>query len=677
MDTLYLIGFILASLYILMGLDDFIWDIIALYYKRKRKDVVLNMQEISDTPYKLLAVIIGAWKEDNVIEDVIHNFLESTIYPKSMYHIFLGVYPNDEATILAVKRLTALYTNVHLIINEKNGPTSKAQNVNHVIRQISKFETERSWKFSAYTIHDAEDVVHPYELKITNSLITRYPALQFPVFPLIKKPNFMNFFPNITSSTYADEFAENHLFTMVNRDILGAFVPSAGTGFVLSNTVLNSFPDGNVLPNDSLTEDYRLSLTLYEKEIPMHYVMEKIKRVGDDYSIKYDYVSTRSIFPNSFKTAVRQKTRWLTGITMQSMKFKDIFMSKLPLIGRYSLYKDQKAKIGNLLVFIGYPVFIYFIASLFIDLPIIYPAYSLSWYLSLIVTMLMIERQIFRAISIYRIYGLRSVFFAVFFPPLLPFRIIWGNIINFTATVKSYKSFYFSTSETKVKKASKVNKVNKPMKWDKTEHTFLSKEILQRYHRRLGDVLIEKNLIQPNQIIEALKDIKKNNYKESLGRYLLKKQWIGEFPLTQAIAEIKQSIAIKHIDLSLLNTAEIIKNFDENELIRMSVLPLIETQERIIFATTSSISQVELNAFVSKSAKPINFIYTTSDALDKAFLDLKSSQTESSSWLMKLCDAGTVMDEQILIAMNQAIINSCTLNEAFEHMGILGMKGDL
>lgn len=108
MDTLYLIGFILASLYILMGLDDFIWDIIALYYKRKRKDVVLNMQEISDTPYKLLAVIIGAWKEDNVIEDVIHNFLESTIYPKSMYHIFLGVYPNDEATILAVKRLTAL-----------------------------------------------------------------------------------------------------------------------------------------------------------------------------------------------------------------------------------------------------------------------------------------------------------------------------------------------------------------------------------------------------------------------------------------------------------------------------------------------------------------------------------------------------------------------------------------
>lgn len=674
MDTLYLIGFILALLYILMGLDDFIWDLIALYYKRKRKDVYLNMQEISATPYKLLAVIIGAWREDNVIEDVIHNLLESTIYPKSMYHIFLGVYPNDEATILAVKRLTKHYPNVHLIINERNGPTSKAQNINHVIKQIAKFEHDHSWKFSSYTIHDAEDVVHPYELKITNTLVLHYPALQFPVFPLIKKPSFTNFFPNITSSSYADEFAENHLLTMVNRDVLGAFVPSAGTGFVLTKSVLDAFPDGNVLPNDSLTEDYRLSLSLYEKEIPMHYVMEKIKRVSDDYTIKFDYISTRSMFPNTFNTAVRQKTRWITGITMQSMKFKDVFISKLPLIGRYSLYKDQKAKVGNLLAFIGYPVFIYFIASFFIDLPIIYPAYSLSWYLSLIVTMLMIERQIFRAISIYRIYGLRSVFFAVFFPPLLPFRIIWGNVINFTATVKSFKTFYFAASDTKVKKS---NKQSKPMKWDKTEHTFLSKGILQRYHRRLGDVLIEKNLVQPKQIIEALKDIKKSNSNQSLGRYLLEKEWIEEFPLAQAIAEIKQCIAILHIDLDVLNTLEIIQQFDENELITLNILPLIETQERTIFATDCRVSQIDLDAFAKKSTKQIDFIYTTRSALDKAFLSLKSSQPKASSWLKNALESGNVMDEHVLIAMNQAYINTISLNEAFEHIGIFGIKGDL
>ena len=674
MNTLYLLGLILALLYILMGFDDFIWDIIALFYKKNRKDVFLNMQEINATPYKLLAVIIGAWREDNVIEDVIDNFLASTIYPKSMYHIFIGVYPNDNATIEAATRLETRYPNVHMIINEKDGPTSKAQNINHVLKQIRQFEIDQSWDFSSYTIHDAEDVVHPYELKITNTLVTRYPALQFPVFPLIMKPNFKNFFPNITSSSYADEFAENHLLTMVNRDVLGAFVPSAGTGFVLTKTVLDAFPDGNILPSDSLTEDYRLSLTLYEKKIPMHYVMDKIKRVTDEYTIKFDYISTRSMFPNTFDTAVRQKTRWITGITMQSMTIRDIFKSKLPLMGRYSLYKDQKAKIGNLLAFIGYPVFIYFIASLFIDLPIIYPAYSLSWYLSLIVTIFMIERQVFRAISIYRIYGLRSVFFAVFFPPLLPFRIIWGNIINFTATVRSFKAYYFGTSHKKVKQK---NKTSKPMKWDKTEHTFLSKEILKRYHRRLGDVLIEKDLIQPKQIIEALKDIKRNKLNQSLGRYLLEKKWIEEYPLVQAIAEIKQSIAIKHIDLDVLNTSDLIQNYDYDELMKLNILPLIETTERILFATVGGSAQIDLEAFADKQSKPIEFIYTTYQVLDKAFEDLKTHRNASNPYIDAALKQGILLDEQVLIAMNRARINEISIEEAFALIGIHSLKGKL
>ena len=657
-----------------MGFDDFIWDIIALFYKQRRKDVYLNMQEISASPNRLLAVIIGAWKEDNVIEDVINNFQISTIYPKSMYHIFLGVYPNDTSTINAAKRLEKIYPNVHMIINEKEGPTSKAQNINYVLKQVRQFESDRSWNFSSYTIHDAEDVVHPYELKITNTLVTQYPALQFPVFPLIMKPNFSNFFPNITSSSYADEFAENHLLTMVNRDVLGAFVPSAGTGFVLTKRVLDAFPDGNVLPSDSLTEDYRLSLTLYEKKIPLHYVMDKIKRVNDDYSIKFDYISTRSMFPNSFNTAVRQKTRWITGITMQSMSFKDIFTSKLPFVGRYSLYKDQKAKIGNLLSFIGYPILIYFLASFFIDLPVIYPAYSLSWYLSLIVTLFMIERQIFRAISIYRIYGLRSVFFAVLFPPLLPFRIIWGNIINFTATVKSFKSFYFGTKQ---KKTKQTNKTNKTIKWDKTEHTFLSKEILKRYHRNLGDVLIEKDLVQPKEIINALKDIKKNKLNKSLGRYLIDKGLIEEYPLTQAIAEIKQSIAIKYIDLSVLNITEIIKNFDRNELYNLKIIPLIESDNQIIFATVKTSNQNDLDTFAAKQSKPIKFVYTTHSAFEKAYQDFETQDCVYDVMIKDALKQGYLIDEQVLIAMNRAYINNISLESAFELIGILSLKGKL
>ena len=49
---------------------------------------MLNLQQLKIPP-KLLAVAVAAWHEDNVLGDVIDNIVESTDYPKSMYHIFL------------------------------------------------------------------------------------------------------------------------------------------------------------------------------------------------------------------------------------------------------------------------------------------------------------------------------------------------------------------------------------------------------------------------------------------------------------------------------------------------------------------------------------------------------------------------------------------------------------
>ena len=51
--------------------------------------------------------------EDNVLGDVIDNVIASTDYPRSMYHIFLGVYPNDDATIAVAQTLAERYPNVH------------------------------------------------------------------------------------------------------------------------------------------------------------------------------------------------------------------------------------------------------------------------------------------------------------------------------------------------------------------------------------------------------------------------------------------------------------------------------------------------------------------------------------------------------------------------------------
>lgn len=581
-SLLYSVGLVLVILYLLMGIDDFIWDIVTLTMRKFYKKQKLDMSQLTTVPPKLLAVAIAAWHEDNVLNDVITNIIESTDYPKSMYHIFLGVYPNDTPTVRVAEALAKKFDNVHVIINELPGPTSKAQNINYVIRQMKAFEVERGWQFSALTVHDSEDVVHPFELRVTNYLLEEHEALQFPVFPIMNMPKFSNYFKNITTGTYADEFAENHFSTMVSRYASKAFVPSAGTGFSLSRKTLDSFGDEDVLPKDSLTEDYRLSLTLYQRGIRMYYVLEQVPRVNKHGKLIWDFVSTRSIFPDNFKAAVRQKTRWILGITMQSFTFKDIFKIKgIPFSGRYSLYKDLKAKIGNLLVMVGYPVLIYFGVSLFVPLDPIYPKGSLSWYLSLVVTLMMLERQLFRGVAIYNVYGMKSVFFACLLPPILPLRLIWGNIINMTATFRAYKQNWFGTSSKEKKQLNFIRKKQK-VAWAKTDHVFLEKSVLKNYHRNLGDYLLQKGHITSEQLKEGLSAATSKG--QILGNYFLESQIISEHALLESLADLKN---IPFIQPGHLEDYELCQHgsiFKEEDLRNLKVLPLMKVPNGYVIA---------------------------------------------------------------------------------------------
>jgi len=170
------------------------------------------------------------------------------------------------------------------------------------------------------------------------------------------------------------------------------------------------------------------------------------------------------MFPKTFKTAVRQKKCWITGITMQSINFrKAIREDNISFPAKYSLYRDQKAKIGNLLLFVRYPVFVYFIVSLFFDVPPISPQGTLSYYLSILV-------------SIYHVYGWKRVFYLTFFSPFIPIRYVWGSVINFTPTLLAIlDKFKFQRKQ--------KNKKKKRLKWDKIEHHFLNQEVLKSFYQ--------------------------------------------------------------------------------------------------------------------------------------------------------------------------------------------------
>jgi adsorption protein B len=573
-----------------------------------------------------------------------------------MYHVFLGVYPNDDATIAVAKRLERKYNNVHMVINAHRGPTCKADNINNIITFIRQFEDYHDWRFSSIIVHDSEDVVHPYEFKVANFLLDRYDSLQFPVFPLQKMPTLGNFFSGMTSGTYADEFAENHFRIMEMRDTMSAMVPSAGTGFVISHRILDKYGSEPLFPKDNLTEDYKLSLNFAQRGFQVHYVLEKVQRLLDNGTVKWNYIATRSIFPATFRKAVQQKTRWIYGITMQSAKFTDIFKpSGLSLMGRYTLYKDLKAKIVNLMVLPGYLVFIYFIVSQFISLPVMYPRYTFSWWLCVLLTILMVFRQTMRAIAIKNIYGFKSVVFACLLPPLITIRLVWGNIINLSATLRAWKQLIFGFK--------KINKKRK-VAWNKTDHEFLEKHVLYRYYRNVGDVLLEKQYLDADTLKQILEQSRKEGLR--LGDALLQNSAVTEEQLMIAVANSQHRLFVKNVSSFINNIAD---DFNKQWLEQSLIYPLLKTKNGYVIAETNFTPPDTYERFKTDRTKiKIHTVYTTKAKILEAIHNNDTVKDDSNINLV------TEMLQKDKITWEQAVLALDNQNFIPDILGYMGLK---
>ena len=627
-DVVYWIGFAVALAFIVFGADDLLWDVFALFRRVGRKKVPLA--RIDEKPPKMLAVVIAAWHEDAVIGEVIDNLVASAQYPRELYRVFLGVYPNDGATLAVARALEARHGGtVAVAVNGRPGPTSKADNINHTLRLIRQYERDHEVRFASVTIHDAEDVVHPNEFKMTSYLIDDYDALQFPVFPLVRMPRLRLFFKTLTTSTYADEFAEHHFRTMVMRDELG-FVPSAGTGFAVGRRVLDAFGEEELLPEDSLTEDYRLSLTLRMRGFRVHYVLERVPRVDAQGKQVWDYIATRSLFPATFKAAVRQKARWVYGITMQSANLGDVFgKSALTFAERTFLYKDLKAKFANFVLLPGYAVFAYFLVQVLapqLGLPVMFPLYSPSWWMCVLLLFMMVERQVLRGRALVGVYGWRSMAFSVLLPPLFPVRLLWGNLINLCATFRAWRQkIAFTLARSRGRRAAagaqgssasadrrggrgarrarggggegtvpspaqasaqaageedrdgpsgaagggEAPGASRPA-WNKTDHEFLPESVLARYRRLLGDTLLERDAVTPAELERALARSRRDGM--PLGRALLAEGSVERRSLAQALALQQQTLYVEA--RANLVRPDLLRRFPPGVAERSGLLPL-------------------------------------------------------------------------------------------------------
>ena len=501
-DFIELLTFVVLLWYLFACLDDFAFDVYYLFYFRRHKSHGLSAKDILGRRTKTLAVMIPAWQEAGVVSEMIESTLGLMMYPEDKVHFFVGVYPNDEATKSEVLELSKRVPNVHCVVNSLAGPTKKSQNLNHVYAIIEAFEKETGEAFAGVAVHDAEDVIHPYTFRIYSALLDEHAVIQLPVFALVPKGNFWK---RMVSGTYADEFAEHHLHQVPMRESLGMFVPSAGTGFIVRRGVLRELTAlGPLFNEQSLTEDYELAFRLWRLGHKVHFHLQRVQRVNDDGSVKHEFVAVREYFPSEVFAAVKQKARWIYGITLQTPKLIDwATWQALPFKDRLTLWRDQKGKFTNLVHVLGYPLAAYALLGALLPLPS--SQNGAIVFLGAVVLFITLERLLMRFFTVRAIYGVTEGLLASFVLPFLPLRWIIANYINMRATFRAWR-LYFWPGASAPKGAAP--------KWDKTARKgYVSPDILAHTKRRLGDNLLFYNDVNTEQLVSLIRQQKREQQK--------------------------------------------------------------------------------------------------------------------------------------------------------------------
>ena len=348
-----------AAIGLLIGaIDDLAMDILWLLRAARRRLTIYRRHRpatIATLPPPAapgrIAIFIGAWDEGDVIGAMLCYALDHLDHDN--FRIFVGIYPNDPVTRTAAEAVQANHAKgalVRIVGGHLAGPTTKAECLNRLWTAMRAEEGATGVAYKAIVLHDAEDVVHPAELRVFDRLIERFDLVQLPVMPLVVPGS-----PWI-SGHYLDEFSEAHGKQLVVREAIGAAMPSAGVGCAIARPAMQRIADargGLPFDADSLTEDYELGLRIGEGGGRGVFVRLPS---ADGRSL----VAVRAYFPATIDAAVRQKTRWITGIALAGW---DRLGWRGGIAERWMRLRDRGAILSALIVTMGYLALLLWAAS--------------------------------------------------------------------------------------------------------------------------------------------------------------------------------------------------------------------------------------------------------------------------------------------------------------------------
>jgi adsorption protein B len=228
----------------------------------------------------------------------------------------------------------------------------------------------------------------------------------------------------------------------------------------------------------------------------------------------------REFFPDTLRTAYRQRARWTLGIGLQGWKQTGWTGS---LANRYLLFRDRK---GIVTAFVG-------ILAYWLVLQLLFFAGTdqLGWMPQLIASPFadsawsrallwinggaLLLRVVQRVYFVTRLYGWEHGLLSV------P-RMVVGNFVNFMAVSRAWRMFIIHLV------------TGKRLAWDKTMHDFPCADGFKDRRQRLGELLLSWQAIDAAKLEQTLGE---SHAREApLGRVLMAKGWLDDATLAEAIA---------------------------------------------------------------------------------------------------------------------------------------------
>ncbi|MDE3199105.1 MAG: glycosyl transferase family protein [Acidobacteriota bacterium] len=492
----------LAFWVLVNGIDDIVIDIAALFAYVIEPPAPTEA-ELDSAPPRNMAIFVACWKEHRVIRKMVENNVTRLRYPR--VSIFVGVYPNDAPTVAAAKDAEASFPNVHLSVCPHNGPTSKADCLNWIYQRMLLHEEEHGVRFEMVLTHDSEDIIDPDALRWINYYAQTHDMVQIPVLALPTP------FRKISHGVYCDEFAEYQLKDMMARQALGGFIPSNGVGTGFSRRALEAMAassSNRIFEPGCLTEDYENGFRVARMGMPQKFIPVRFRHGRP--------IATREFFPTEFSKAVAQRSRWVTGINLQSWEFHGL---RETVRYAYWFWRDRKGLIGNLVTPLTNVLFLYgaitWSAALAAHRPwgLAKETASIAAACGFGLTL----QTLHTGIRIYcskRVYGWKHA-------ATVPLRVLAGNWINCFATCRAIYTFTLAKA------------AGRPLRWVKTEHAYPNRAALMTERKRLGEVLVANRWITAEQLESALATKPETR---RLGEHLMKLGLIAEPELYAALS---------------------------------------------------------------------------------------------------------------------------------------------